>query len=331
MKTEAPFKGKNVVFQDSAVSASAKRFKEARTREAGLYGFDCGIHDINMACGGFRRKEIITIAARSGHGKTAMIIPMLHSSIEPHQGKVCYYMFFSWELSPDYVQDRIISYMTGISNKELTQGAKYLPPSKVAEVERAYEASKNVKAFYQSFSTNIAVVKNIMEEFCALCAEESKRLGIEILPVGVIDYIGMAEVEGTKAYGIGDFMNQFKAMCNRLGCAGCILGQINRVADSEALPELQNIKDSGDIENASDVVILGHRPEKAGVEEFPNGLPTANKIMLRVMKNRNGGTGDVISNCHIAFNRIWHEGHTFDYNYRKDYESEAFWRKELGL
>lgn len=330
MKTEL-FKGKNIVFQDSAVSASEKRFKEARTRQAGLYGFDTGIHDINMACGGFRRKEVVTIAARSGHGKTAMIIPMLYSSIEPHQGKVCYYMFFSWELSPDYVQDRIISYMTGLSNKELTQGAKYLSPEKVAAISRAYEASKNVKALYQSFSTNIKEVKAIMEDFVKLCQEESERLQVEILPVGVIDYIGMAEVEGTKAYGIGDFMNQYKALCNRLGCAGCILGQINRVADAEALPELQHIKDSADIENASDVVILLHRPEKANLTEFPNGDSCINKIMLRIQKNRNGGTGDFVANCNIAFNRIWHEGHKFGYDYRRDYEDEAFWRRELGL
>jgi replicative DNA helicase len=222
--------------------------------------------------------------------------------------------------------------MTGLSNKQLTQGAKYLPAEKLAEIDKAYEASKKVKAFYQEFSTNIKTVERIMDEFVAICKADSEKYGIEILPVGVIDYIGMAAVEGSKAYGIGEFMNGIKAYCNRNNCASVVLAQINRVSDAEALPELHHIKDSSDIENASDSLIIAHRPEKVGIEEFPNdGGPTFNKIMLRFAKNRNGGTGDVIANCEIAFNRIYHEGHKFGYNYRKDYEEESFWKKEFGL
>jgi replicative DNA helicase len=56
---------------------------------------------------------------------------------------------------------------------------------------------------------------------------------------------------------------------------------------------LSDLRESGSIEQDSDVVMFIHRPEKYGIEQDEQGFSTKGLAELIVGKQRNGPTGDV--------------------------------------
>ncbi|RLF48917.1 MAG: hypothetical protein DRN20_03520 [Thermoplasmata archaeon] len=71
---------------------------------------------------------------------------------------------------------------------------------------------------------------------------------------------------------------------------------MHRSKDSK--PSMHALKESGDIENAADIVLLMHRPENG---EF-DVEKKAEKIWLRIAKNRDGKTTAWTGNGAI---RLW--------------------------
>jgi replicative DNA helicase len=113
-----------------------------------------------------------------------------------------------------------------------------------------------------------------------------------------------------------------------------ILAQLNRSSDNKELPEVSDISDSSSIENNSDVIILGHRPEKLRKElvkdpETGNDVPSNNRILWLYEKNRGGKTPHILGRCDVAYNRFWNSSHTWDHNYIEDYKDPNFWKKHL--
>ncbi len=228
-------------------------------------------------------------------------------------------------MTPDFLVDRYISHETEITATMLSQGAKLLSSVQMANIKEAYGRGKILPISYQENSTNISHVTDIWTKFCKAADEKH---------TGIIDYIGMAKFEssGLRTYAIGDFMNGIKKLANETGGAFVILAQLKRESDEKALPDRNDLKDSADIENASDALILLHRPEYNGVPEFPDGLGTTkDKAMLRVLKNRGGGTGDLIINCEVKYNRFYSLNHTHDFKYYELYKKEDFWLQHFGI
>ncbi len=221
----------------------------------------------------------------------------------------------------------------------LNQGAKLLDRIKLAEIDSAYREASSLPVYYQTFSTDIETIKAFTYEFVKRCKEKEKVEGVSILPVLVIDYINMAMFDGSglRTYGIGDFMNGLKQTANELGIAAIVFAQLNRATDKEnRIPDRADFSDSSAIENASDNLIVLYRPEhhniktvmnpRTGMEEDSTG-----KVLTRVLKGRDYGTGDFLMNCDIRYFRFWAEEHEWDTPYHQEYEKESFWIKQFGL
>ena len=56
-------------------------------------------------------------------------------------------------------------------------------------------------------------------------------------------------------------------------------------------PTLSDLRESGEIEQASDIVMLVYRPEYYGIMQDDNGNPTEGLVDLIFAKGRNIGTG----------------------------------------
>jgi replicative DNA helicase len=329
----------DLIKQKDAVISSYERFKFNREQEWGLYGHDIGIHPLNMMIGGIIPAKVTTIAARSGHGKTAMTVQMFDAGRRILRNRRVNYIFFTWEMESSYLVDRHICYKTGISNRMLGQGARLLGDKFMNGIKTAYKDAVQLPVLYQQNSTNISVVREIFNQFAEDTYEQSKIEGVDIIPVGVVDYIGMAQGEGksqNKTYDIGDFVNGIKKLANETKGSFILLAQINRGADDKLLPQRNDLADSAAIENASDNLVFLHRPEYVGAQYI--AVPGENrevaaegKMLLRAMKCRDFGIGDRLINCDIAYNRFYDMGHSWDLPYWNMYREEEFWLHELGF
>jgi replicative DNA helicase len=322
----------------AATKKSWIRYLENSQRDWGLYGHDMGIHDLNMTIGGWIPTKVTTIGGRSGMGKTAMVLPMFDAGKQVINGRRCEFCFFTWEMESSFIVDRYITYKTNISSRYLTQGAKLLSLNDKELIKSAYDEAYKLPVSFQEHSLDISHVKKVFTEFVEQCKEKAKIEGIEIIPVGVVDYIGMASFSGSglRTYGIGEFMSEIKSMCNHTG--GCFLNiaQINRGADTKDMPDRADFADSQSIENNSDNLVVIHRPEYNQVSTVRNPKTgededAVGKMMLRILKSRDYGTGDVLLGTDIKRYKFWNLGLGEDFDYRGLYSDENFWKESLGL
>lgn len=328
-----------LVSQHDAALKSWERFQDNREREWGLYGIDTGIHPLNLLIGGWIPSKVTTIGARSGIGKTAMTTQIFKHGSRIQNGKRAEFMFCTWEMESSYLIDRHISHEIGITGRMLHQGAKLLGPKKIELIKNAYADAKALPVWYQEMSTDIDTISALVRDFTKECEAKEDIEGVKIQPVIVVDYIQMAQFEGSglRTYGIGDFMNGVKKLANDTGATFLIFAQIKRAADDKDIPERNDFADSQSIEMASDNLVLLHRPEYNGIQTIQDprtqeSVNSEGKMLIRVLKGRDFGTGDVLINCDIKYYRFWDISHDqWDYEYWKLYEKKDFWMEHFGF
>ena len=327
-----------IVRQSDAVNISFENFRGKLTGPIELPGADIGIHDLNMAIGGHIRKKLTTIAGRSGMGKTATIIPMFESSNRVVCGRKPTFMFLTWESPAEEIVDRYISFKTGLPWRNLFQLTRLLSRSQIADIERYYSEASSLPIVYQELSTDYDHIRKLVRWFTEVCNKKQEgEKNVELIPVIILDYIGMAKLSGSResrTSKLSELMNQLKGLAKEFDCHIIPLAQINRSADSKDLPGRDDLSDSQGIEQASDNLIVIHRPEYQGNETITIDGRTETskgKAMFRILKGRSFGTGDIITNCDIRSNRFWSLSHTDDFKFWELYDDELFWKKTFGI
>lgn len=332
---------KHLINQRDALKGSWERLQTNITREWDLYGYDVGIHSLNMAIGGIIPTKVTVIGGRSGSGKTAILVPMFEASVRrKSDASRLEYLFFTWETDPSIIIDRVICARAGLTTRQLNQGAKLLSEKTMATIKSAYELASKFPITYHPYSIDIHEVISVSNDFVKKCKEKEEIEGNKIHPVIVIDYLNMAQFEnaGLRTYGISEFMNGIKKFCNQTKASAIVLTQINRDTDKQnRIPERADFADSSSIENAADNLIALYRPEYHQVKTILNpetGLEVDSdgKLLIRVLKGRDYGTGDFLINCDIKHYRFWDLNQEYhDYPYHEKYKDPAFWKKEFDV
>ncbi|WP_038494150.1 replicative DNA helicase [Janthinobacterium agaricidamnosum] len=113
------------------------------------------------------------------------------------------------------------------------------------------------------------------------------------LGVIIVDYIGlMTGGDGDKRHEqIGYYSRSLKALAKELGVAIIALAQLNRQSEArtDKRPQLSDLRDSGEIEQDADIVILVHRPEM----HHPDSPHLKGWAEVMVRKNRSGSLGTI--------------------------------------
>lgn len=329
--------------QQQAVKQAYEVHNRNLTRPTGLVGVPTGHMEWDMQIGGWQPSTVTSFAAKSRHGKTGALVQLAEAASKTYNGKRGEVLFFSWELSARAFVERYICYKVGITMMQYKY-AKLLPPETQGEIIKAYGEARKMPIHYQQASTDIETVMKIVTEKLGEIKRGRSALnmedieGVTIQPIVVIDYVTMAKPRqrsyGNKTYDIGDFMQTFKQFANDNGVAGLFLAQIRR--DTEGEPGLPSIQDSGAIEQNSDNIIIGYRPEADLVTEVRDPaveqqVLSEGKILWRFLKSRENEPRDVLGNVDIKYNRFWPRDFKFGFDYRSLYGDETFWREQYGL
>lgn len=328
----------NLVSQREASTKSYKRFQDSLTLPTGLYGIDTGFHDINMATGGHVPTKITCFAGRSGFGKTALVVQMSNAASKVVSGRRAELLILSWEMGSDYLVDRSICHDLGITLSQLRY-PKILTPEVRKEIPNAYARASKLPVHYHHQSSSIETCMKVMDDFLETIRIKEAREGVKIQPVMVLDFIGKikgsSSYRGNKTYDMDYFLSTLKQYNNATGFCSFILAQLLRSVDSKDHPDLEDVKDSSSIEENSDNLILGHRPEYYGKPTVKNPrtgteVPSQNRILLRFMKTRENRPEDKLAYCDMAHFRVWSEEHQgWDYDYHQDYSREGYWLSKL--
>jgi len=102
--------------------------------------------------------------------------------------------------------------------------------------------------------------------------------------------------KGTREQEVSTISRSLKALAKDLNVPIIALSQLNRSVETRSgtkRPQLSDLRESGAIEQDSDIVIFIHRPEKAGIDFDDDNVSTHGLAQIIIAKHRNGAVCDV--------------------------------------
>lgn len=275
---------KKEVSQNFAVSELIKDItKKSEMGVMDVTGVDTGNKGLNSFTGGWQNSNLIIVAARPAMGKTAFMLSKVINAAKT--GKPV--GVFSLEMARSELLSRVLSseteiFLEKIKNCTLQDYDWQRIHSKMNDIE-------NLPIFWDD-SANLSMVE------LSAKAKRMKRLyGIEMI---VIDYLQLLTTKAKDRYNaVSDISRGLKVLAKELEIPVIALSQLSRSVESRPgnnkRPMLQDLRESGSIEQDADMVIFLYRPEYYGLLEDEEGRPTAGMAEAIIAKNRSGKTGTV--------------------------------------
>jgi replicative DNA helicase len=237
--------------------------------ETGIVGIDKRTSVLFLKC-------LVIIAGRPSMGKTALML-----NIATHVAKVGKsVLFFSLETRDRALVSRILSSESGINNSRV-QTRRTLTTS---------EADMLKQMAGEMMGLPLAV-KEIHDWEKIKATIRSEKFRDENLSLVVIDYCQLIRVSSRaeRYLQIGEISSECKALAMELDLCLVLLSQLNRDLEKrqDKHPLLSDLRESGNLEQDADVVLLLHRPCKYD--------QAADKRIVEIdcAKNRDGATGNI--------------------------------------
>lgn len=251
---------------------------EERHRHQGEpLGIPSGLVDLDrLLGGGFQKNDLIAVGARPGVGKTALLLKFALEASKPRvKGKKPFrVVIFSMEMSREQLLARLFSSTTGIESRKLRSGD--LEQEQWDAILGAVDGLERIELMIDD-TPNITVKQ-----------AKRKLKGMDV-DLAIFDYLQLIGAPyGFRADNrtqiVSAISRELKQLAMHYHIPVLAAAQVSRAAalNDNQKPELENLKESGGIEENSDIVIMMHTPK-----DQPN------ELNLNVAKHRNGPKGEI--------------------------------------
>ncbi len=230
-----------------------------------------------------RPQNVYCIAARPAMGKTSLALKIaLNVAMAGFR-----VLFFSLEMSQEELLEKVISIIYSKTNSELRSMSE---PELIAIRNKASDFLKNNLAnlIIDDYAVGLQEIKSAAYE-----ANREKKLDLLI-----IDYLQLIESpskDGNRNQEITKISRVIKTQISKkLKIPIIVLSQLNRSVESRKnkRPKLQDLRESGSIEQDMTSVAFLYRDEYYGNEIDAKGRPTTNMAEILIEKNRFGKSPD---------------------------------------
>ncbi|MBL7036316.1 replicative DNA helicase [Candidatus Microgenomates bacterium] len=255
------------------LAESFDRLDELHKQGEGLRGVPTGFADLDSALAGFQKSNLIILAARPGVGKTAMSLGFAQHIAVKEKRPVG---FFSLEMSKEELVDRLLVAQADIDAWKLKTGK--LSESDFTKLSNAMGELAEAPLFIDD-----TPALSILE-----MRTKARRLqvdsGVDLI---VVDYLQLARSRGleNRVQEVSEIAEGLKNLARELKVPVIALSQLSRGIEQRGVkrPQLSDLRDSGGIEQAADVVMFLWREDDEKIEN----------IKLDIAKHRNGPLASV--------------------------------------
>lgn len=269
---------------DVLVDETYKRLQALKERRA--VGLTTGYGDLDGIIGGLGPGQLVILAARPAMGKTALGLNIA-SQVAADEIPV---LFVSLEMGRIELGNRLLSSFGNVSGDSLMR-PWFMQPVEWTRIGLAGDRVREFPLYIDD--TPKRNVSSIAANARRIKHRSGKGLGLI-----VVDYLGL--IDGQKSRGesrqeeVARISRRLKATAREMRVPLIALHQLNRAIEhrDDHRPRMADLRESGQIEQDADMILLLHRPEYYKAGESPG------RAELIVAKNRNGQTGVV----HLAFN-----------------------------
>lgn len=269
---------------DSALARFATRLAELRANDSSLTGITSGYHSLDTITHGWQATDLIILAARPAVGKTAFALNlMLNASLDPV--KPIPTAFFSLEMSQNQLVERMVAAESEIFLEKIKTGRL-----DDFEMKKLYEKAIDKLSRAPIFLDDTPAL-NIFE-LRAKCRRLKNKHRIGFIIVDYLQLMSGTGEKGNREQEISRISRDLKGLAKELQVPIIALSQLSRAVearkDSDKIPQLSDLRESGAIEQDADMVMFLYRPEYYGVMADENGASTKGETHVKIAKHRNG-------------------------------------------
>ncbi len=262
------------------LTSALEDIEQLGTRGSEVTGIPTGFHDLDRKLAGLHPANLIVIAARPSMGKSALATNIaLNVARQGHPVAI-----FTLEMSREEVVQRLLCAVGRVDSQKLRTGQ--LQEQQWQRVARAagdlFEAP-----VYIDDSASLTVT-----EIRAKCRRLKRQRGLGLV---VVDYLqlmtgGNRRTENRQQE-IAEISRNLKNLARELAVPIIAVSQLNRALEQrqDKRPMLGDLRESGAIEQDSDVVMFIYRDEYY----HPENAETKGVAEVNIAKHRAGATGRV--------------------------------------
>lgn len=246
-------------------------------------GISTGFYDLDLIIKGFQPGKLITLAGRPAMGKSSMLGNMAINAARNSSQPV---ILFSTEMTKEEWAMRYLSQEARVEGIYLESGR--ISNDQWKDLAIAVEKLSQDKIYIDdSPKLTVASLRSKVKRMVAKHGKVS-MVGIDYLQL--MADIGGDDGSGKSARQIGEITRQLKLLARECNTTVVLLSQLNRGVESRnnKRPLMSDLRESGRIEEDSDLVIMLYREEYYVLDTPDRGLAE-----VIITKHRGGPTGIV--------------------------------------
>ena len=277
---------KNFDTIDSVLVKTIQRIEDLRHKNEDVTGVPTGFPSLDKVTYGWQNTDLIILAARPAVGKTAFALNLArNAALRPT--KPTPVAFFSLEMSAGQLVQRILAAESEIWLEKISRG-------KLEEHEMKQLYARGIQRLAQApIFIDDTPALNIFE-LRAKCRRLKNKHNIGMV---LIDYLqlmsGTGENRNTnREQEISNISRNLKGLAKELNIPIVALSQLSREVEKRKegnkMPQLSDLRESGAIEQDSDMVMFLYRPEYYDITTNEMGENNRGETHVRIAKHRNG-------------------------------------------
>ncbi len=272
----------DIISIEAILTESFDRLDSLHKDKDKIRGVSTGFKDLDNILAGFQPSDLFVLAARPSMGKTALALNFAHNVAVQTQLPV---LIFSLEMSKEQLVDRLLSMESGVDAWALRTGS--LTDSDFEKIGQAMGTLSEAQIFIDD-SPGITI-----SDLRTKARREAHKHDLGLI---IVDYLQLMSgmnrygTEGNRVQEISEISRGLKSVARELNVPILALSQLSRSVESRSpqIPQLADLRESGSIEQDSDVVAFIYR------EEYYNPDTDRKRLTdIFIKKHRNGPVGGI--------------------------------------
>jgi len=244
-----------------ALTESIQIAELAFKREDKIVGVTTGFKDLDGLLGGLHPSDLIILAGRPSMGKTALATNIAFNAAEAGLAQKVYggiVAFFSLEMSSEQLATRLLAQESGIASDRIRRGD--IPQ---ADFQKFFEVSRRLANLPLYIDDTPALTISALR---TRARRLKRKHGLSMI---VVDYLQLlqgapgARSSENRVQEISEITRGLKTLAKELNVPVIALSQLSRAVEQreDKRPQLADLRESGSIEQDSDVVMFVYREE----------------------------------------------------------------------
>jgi replicative DNA helicase len=244
-----------------------------------MTGVPTGFADLDALTNGLHAGQMIVIAARPAIGKSTLALDFARAAAVKHGLAT---VMFSLEMSRNEVTMRLLSAEARVSLQSMRTGQ--LGDDDWTRLARRMSEVVDAPLFIDD-SPNMS-----MMEIRSKCRRLKQRHDLKMVIIDYLQLMSSPRRVENRQQEVSEMSRSLKLLAKEIEVPVIAISQLNRGPEqrTDKRPLLSDLRESGSIEQDSDVVILLHREDY-----YEHESPRAGEADLIVAKHRNGPTATV--------------------------------------